>query len=125
MSNTNLTVFEELKIAFGTEKELETVVYGLCSNYVSDYIDDIFEDLTYDETITKINKILDNFGYEHIEQDGGGEGGAEYCFGVFKLRDKFYKAEYYYQSYNGFEYDDIIDTLVEVRPVERMTTYYE
>lgn len=54
-----------------------------------------------------------------------GEGGSEYCYGVFKLDDKIYKAEYSYYSYHGNEYDDIAYSLREVRPVEKTITVYE
>ena len=121
----DLTVFEELKTALGTEEELYTLVFALCSDYVSDYIDDIFEECDYDEIVIKTNEILDSFGYEHIQQVGGGEGSVGSCNGVFKLRDKIYKAEYSYYSYNGYEYEDIIDTLKEVKPIERTVTFYE
>ena len=122
----DLTVFEELKTALGTEEDLDTLVFALCTDYVSDYIDDIFQDLDYNDIVIETNKILlDSFGYEHIQQEGGGEGGAESCNGVFKLRDKIYKAEYRYYSYHGHEYEDIIDTLKEVKPIERTVTFYE
>lgn len=65
------------------------------------------------------------FDFEHIEQEGGGEGGTEYCYGVFKINGKYYKAEYSYYSYNGHEYDDIKSTIEEVFPVERLVTFYE
>ena len=121
----DLEVLEDLKKVFGTEKDLDTLVFALCRGYVSDYIDDVFEDFTYDELIEKFNEILDSFGYEHIEQDGGGEGGSEYCYGVFKLKDKLYKAEYNYYSYDGYHYDDIHSTLKEVHPIVRPVTFYE
>ena len=121
----DLTVFEELKTALGTEEELYTLVFALCSDYVSDYIDDIFEECDYDEIVIKTNEILDSFGYEHIQQVGGGEGSVGSCNGVFKLRDKIYKAEYSYYSYNGDDYAGITDTLKVVTSKEKLITIYE
>lgn len=63
--------------------------------------------------------------YEHLEQEGGGEGGSEYCHGVFKLKGKIYKAEYSYYSYDGHDYNGIYDTLKEVKPVEKTIIVYE
>lgn len=65
------------------------------------------------------------FGYEFLQQEGGGEGGSEYCFGVFKFKGKIYKAEWSYYSYEGDDYGDIVSTLQEVKPVEKTITVYE
>lgn len=59
----------------------------------------------------------------HIEQEGGGEGGGEYCYAVIQVGEKFYKIEYSYYSYNGYDYDDA--DVYEVVPVERLVTFYE
>lgn len=69
--------------------------------------------------------LLEKLGYKHISQDGGGEGGSEYCEGIFELNGKFYSASYQYYSHNGHEFDDILDTLVEVFPVQKTITVYE
>ena len=63
--------------------------------------------------------------YKHLDQEGGGEGGSEYCYGVFSLQGKTYRAEYSYYSYNGHEYDYIVDTLREVKAVEKTITVWE
>lgn len=63
--------------------------------------------------------------YEHLQRKGGGEGGSEYCFGVFKLNGKIYRADYSYYSYSGDEYASIVETLREVKPVEKTITVYE
>lgn len=64
-------------------------------------------------------------GYNHLSQDGGGEGGSEECEGIFQLKGKTYRAHYSYYSYNGHEYDYIVDTLEEVKPVEKTVTVFE
>jgi hypothetical protein len=69
--------------------------------------------------------LLSELGYEHIVQDGGGEGGAEDCHGVFKLKGKIYMAEYRYYSHEGHEYESITDTVREVKPVTKTVTVYE
>lgn len=60
-----------------------------------------------------------------IEQDGGGEGGGEYCYMIFSWKDKTYKIEYSYYSYNGHDFDGVEDTIREVVPVEKLVTVYE
>jgi hypothetical protein len=49
---------------------------------------------------TKNKYIKEVLGYEHLEKEGGGEGGAEHCYGVFRLKDKIYKTEYSYYSHS-------------------------
>lgn len=60
-----------------------------------------------------------------LEQEGGGEGGAEYCYMVFSWKDKIYKIEYSYQSYDGYDFDNVASTIREVKPVQKMVTVYE
>jgi len=72
-----------------------------------------------------LSKIYKDFGYEHLEQEGGGEGGSEHCHGVFKLSGKIYRADYGYYSYEGYCYDSIVVTLREVKPVSKTITVYE
>lgn len=60
---------------------------------------------------------------KHIEQEGGGEGGSEYCYTVIQVGEKFYKIEYSYYSYNGYDYD--YADVLEVVPTQRMVTFYE
>lgn len=68
--------------------------------------------------------IKEELGFEHIEQDGGGERGGEYCFSVIKLQGEFYKLEYSYYSHDGFDIDDIWDWK-EANKVDRTVTFYE
>ena len=58
-----------------------------------------------------------------IEQEGGGEGGAEDCTLVFMWKDKYYRLNYSYYSYHGYDFDDAM--LYEVTPVEKVVTVYE
>jgi len=124
MSNKiDMTVFEEL-LARDTDSEmsLEDVILHLAEGDVSAFV-------SYNGTWDQYNKdtkaFKDETGYEHLDQDGGGEGGAEYCYGVFKLQGKIYRAEYSYYSHNGYEYDGISDTLREVKPIQKTITVYE
>lgn len=59
---------------------------------------------------------------EFIEKQGGGEGGGEYCYTVLKIGDAFYKIEYSYYSYNGYEFYEGFSL---VTPKEKTITVYE
>ena len=69
------------------------------------------------------SEVLD--GYEHLMQEGGGEGGSEYCEGVFRLNDKYYHVDWSYYSHHGYETDGALDTLKEVQPKEKTVTVWE
>lgn len=71
-----------------------------------------------------VNNIEESFGYKHLQQDGGGAGGSEHCYGVFQLGDKIYKAEYSYYSHQGHEIDYIVESLQEVKPQEKTIIVY-
>lgn len=71
------------------------------------------------------NEVLKSIGYKHIKKEGGEGDGSEYCYGVFELGGKTYRAEYLYFSYCGYDYDHILDTLREVKPKKVTITVYE
>ena len=71
------------------------------------------------------NEVVEALGYEHLQQEGGGEGGAESCEGVFKLKGKMYQAFWRYYSHEGYETYGAAESLREVRPVQKTITVYE
>ncbi len=70
------------------------------------------------------NNYVGNDEIEVIEQAGGGEGGSEYCYAILKWKDSFFKVEYSYYSFEGFNYDDIFESMIEVKPKEKTITVY-
>jgi hypothetical protein len=64
-------------------------------------------------------------GWRSLHQEGGGEGGAEYCEAVFHLDGYNFFCSYCYYSYNGHEYDSIFDTVKFVQPKEKTITVWE
>lgn len=60
---------------------------------------------------------------EVMQQEGGGEGGAENCFTVLRVDDNYYKVFYNYYSHEGFCYDYAEVRLVS--PKEKTITVYE
>jgi hypothetical protein len=93
--------------------------------YVPDTVKELVYDLSENEIHGMNRELLDDYGFEHMEQEGGGEGGSEYCWAVFRFKNKVYKTEYSYYSYDGHYYDEILDTLREVFPTQKMVTVYE
>lgn len=73
-------------------------------------------DSKYGELKTYQLEWLKQHNYEFVRQDGGGEGGTERCFVVFKLDDKFFKCEYSYASYDGYYWDYFLSSMREVAP---------
>jgi len=61
--------------------------------------------------------------YELIEQEGGGEGGSEWCHSVFKFGDTVYKINYGYRSHYGYDFQGA--EIREVKPVQKTITVYE
>lgn len=104
MSNVDMSIFN--KIAADMGESLDECIYGLCEWGLS-------------------SDLEAKYDYEHLEQEGGGEGGSEFCYGVFRLGDKFYRAEYSYYSHHGCDYDGIEHTLKEVKPTQKYVTVYE
>lgn len=71
-----------------------------------------------------ITEEFSDFGeFKRLEQEGGCEGGGEYCYCVFQWRGKIYKLDYAYYSHHGTDFDDA--TMYEVEPIQKMVTVYE
>ena len=121
MSKVDLTVFEELleEESVAEDKDLSEVIYHLASGGFGEIVDYTGN---WDSHKELSDALETKYGYEHLEQEGGG---AEHCYGVFKLKDKVYKAEYSYYSYHGDNYDDIESTLREVTPVQKTITVWQ
>lgn len=123
MSKVDLTIFENLLKEGGAKNSLPRAVYYLCEDDFAEGV--IHYDGDYNNYQKRVSDLSDKYGYEHLQQEGGGEGGSEGCYGVFKLGGKIYRAEYSYYSHYGCDYDDILSTLKEVEPVEKTITVYE
>lgn len=69
----------------------------------------------------------DRYTYEgkfvNIVEHKGGEGQGEHAHVVIKIGDTFYRADYSYYSYDGFNYDDSEFRKVEKK--EKTITVYE
>lgn len=89
--------------------------------YIKPYRDNEAEWSDY-EILLDDADFVDHAPFEFIEQEGGGEGGAEHCWSVFKFKDVFYKATFSYASYAGY---DFYDDFYIVSPKEKTITVYE
>lgn len=72
-----------------------------------------------------ITRLESEGNYEVVDLKYGCEGGGEYCYGVFRLGDKFIKGEWSYYSYAGSDFDDVESTLRFVTPKTKTITVYE
>jgi len=131
MSEVDLKVFKDL-MAVGissrdpnedAEEDLDYVIHKLCENNFGGIINIPCND--YKQYQSEIKALEKEWDYEHLTQEGGGEGGSEYCYGVFRLKGVVYKAEYNYYSHEGDNYDGIVDTLKVVKPVEKTIVVWE
>lgn len=79
------------------------------------------EDYEKDE----LSKILGEFN--EIEQCGGeGQGDEWYSVKYFEDHDVYIRVDGWYSSYNGVDFSGDWDSCCkEVRPIERMVTFYE
>lgn len=109
------------------EDFMSRLTYGpTCPRYVKegDSVSDDYEVLQGSSyTIYFTPENGEEVEVEHVEQEGGGEGGGEYCYTVFKLGNKFYKVEYNYYSHQGYDTD--CAALYEVTPKQQTITVYE
>lgn len=62
---------------------------------------------------------------EVIKQEGGGEGGTEYCYAILKHDDNFFKVSYSYYSHQGYSESGAFNSITEVKAKEKMITVYE
>ena len=112
---------EKTEVQKELEELIKKVVYG-----VSYDTDDFTVELgTGDFWKISIDDIPEFDSYKHILQEGGGEGGTEYCFGIFKWKDHYFKVEWSYYSYEGYMTDGAFNTLREVFPKQVQVTVYD
>lgn len=57
------------------------------------------------EELSDVVDLVDFGDFVNITTDGGGEGGAEHCYTVFKWKDVLYSLSYSYYSHVGFDFD--------------------
>jgi hypothetical protein len=63
-------------------------------------------------------------GYKLIDSDGG-EGEGEKAHSVIQLEGEFYRMDYGYYSYDGYDIGDIYSDWDKVEPSEKTITVYE
>ena len=85
----------------------------------NDLLGNIAEDDVCMDAVT-----IAKYDFEHLMQEGGGEGGSEYCEAVFRFDGKLYHVEYSYASHCGHDYDYISETLTEVTARKKTVTVY-
>ena len=95
------------------EKELTLdILNELLDGDITEFLLGEGEDIVYDGELI-----------EFVEQDGGGEGGTEYCQTILTWKNQFYKVTYSYYSYDGFNFG--CAEMFKVTPKEKTITVYE
>lgn len=124
MSKVDLTVFDAMYEDLASDLSKEQFFYELFNGDLDEVGYESDNSLSWREISDIRDKKLEAYGFEHIATEGGGEGGGEYCYGIIKFKDKYYKAEWSYYSYNGCDYDYIVNTIKEVKPKEKTIIVY-
>lgn len=80
-----------------------------------------------EEGVINLSELVlecDEFGdFKILESDYAGEGSGENHHYVFSFKGKVYKVLYQYFSHYGCEFDN--DEVYEVKPIEKVVTFYE
>lgn len=74
--------------------------------------------------IKKFAEFLEELKFKFLQQEGGGEGGTEYCESVIELEDQAYLLSYSYYSHNGYDIHDLWNWK-PVTPKTKTVIYYE
>ncbi len=78
------------------------------------------------EIIKKLSRKKVGLNWKEVEQYGGeGQGDTWYSVKYFKDHDVYIKVTGYYQSYNGTEFYDGWGCCSQVKPVDKVVTFYE
>jgi hypothetical protein len=124
-TKADLSVFDTMYNEVCDSVSRDTFFYELFDGELDEVCSKRIGEETYGQARSRQLTLIASYDYEHIESAGGGEGEGEYCYGIIKFQDKYYKAEWSYYSYEGCDYTSIVNTIVEVSPVEKTITVYE
>lgn len=77
-----------------------------------------------DKNLKTFGQMLKEFNFKFLNQEGGGEGGTEYCESVIELEGQAYLLSYSYFSHHGYSIDDYW-AWKPVTAKQKTVTYYE
>lgn len=103
--------FKAVLLSAGFEEGTEMIYYIFDGGEIPEH-----KELGWDESGDLFNSIAKDFDYEVV--------GGEYCYGVIRIGDEYYQAEWSYYSYSGCDTDYIEDTIKEVMPQQKTITVY-
>lgn len=101
MSKVDLEVFKSLAEALDRNLD-DNFIYNLSENYIT---------------------VPEEWGFTSLQTEDFEYGGRYQ--NVFSLKGKLYSVTYAYLSHYGTDYDGIISTIKEVKPIEKTITVYE
>lgn len=116
-----------------TKDNVEQFIDEARGESIRHVVHSLFENEYYNESLynnngshrDELKRIYSKLDFEHIESEGGGEGGAEYCRGVIRIKDQFFVADWTYYSHHGCEIGEILESICEVFPRKVEVTIYE
>lgn len=105
-------------------ERLKEVIISIAGKHCDEFMSMLAHD-DLDLEKEDIERLVSELGeYQFVEQEGGGEGGGEYCVSTIRFGDKYYNIYYNYYSYYGFDTSGSFDSITEVKPVEVTVTQY-
>ena len=122
-----LNLEEKYMSKFLGEEKAKALLQEIADAGVKEGLEYFSEDM--DLNMLFVENLVDNWGglpkdAQHITQDEGGEGGSEDCYAVFSWKGRYYRVDYNYYSYVGYENLEM-ENIYEVFPKERVVTFYE
>lgn len=110
----------EIKMSNQILNEMKTLLSYKKMEYNDGFLDELSDN---DFSPVNYDILVEEGNYEHVTQEGGGEGGTEYCFTVFEWKGVLYKMEYSYYSYDGYDFSNV--NVKETKSIEQTVTVYE
>lgn len=123
--NTKLAELVQAIKDAGSESPTSDIIYFLFGDEGYMNVMPFDNGTDYKQNRIDADALLAPFKYSRVEGDYGDEGEGESCYGVIRLGDDFFQAEWTYYSYNGCEYDYIEQTVREVVPEQAIITVYK
>jgi hypothetical protein len=105
----------------GFEEDRATTLYRI---FDGDEVPENSE-LHWREAEDAYQTFCDKHMLEVVAGEGGTGLGGEHCWGVIRIGDKYFRADWSYYYKRGCKWDYIEDTIQEVKPVEKVIIVYE
>lgn len=106
-------------------ERLKEIIASVAGEHRDEFVSMLAHDVVDLEKEWDMERLVSELGeYQLVKQEGGGEGGGEYCVSTIRFGDKYYNIYYSYYSHYGFDTSGSFDSITEVKPVEVTVTQY-